>query len=55
MMIESSPKRLIAAVKPATNPGVPTEITPRSYGPVCGAAAGLSTCVTPTLKDIISI
>lgn len=42
--------RLRAATRPATKPGLPTAMTPRSYGPVGGAAAGRSTTVTPTLQ-----
>jgi hypothetical protein len=42
---------LRAPTSPATNPGLPTAMTPRSYGPVGGAAAGLSTTVTPTLES----
>ena len=41
--------RLRAATRPATKPGLPTATTPKSYGPVRGAAAGRSTTVTPTL------
>ena len=43
-----------AATSPATNPGLPTATTPRSNGPDCGAAAGLSTVVTPTLMYKVS-
>lgn len=46
--------RLRAATSPGTKPGFPTAMTPSSYGPLGGAAAGLSTIVTPTLDLEVS-
>jgi len=55
MKVENLPKRLMAATNPGMKVGEPTATTSMLNGPSCGAAAGRSTWVTPTLRAYMSV